>query len=219
MPSVLFIHRSVGRNLLHDGQVYAQIGTSFELHDFDQNTGILSSAVTEEKSLWKIPGNDTRPGSYAELLSFEKQQGNDPTLADIMKYDVIVIKSCYPNSNLKSREELETAQKHYQSIISFFNAQPDKKLLILTSPPLISFKTNPENAARARALANWLAENKLASNVFVFNLFDELADKSTNLLRKEYRRRLPWDAHPNAFASRAIAPKFVDFLRTAAANQ
>ncbi len=219
MVSVLFIHRSVGRNLLRDGQVYTQVGTSFELHDFDQNTGILSSATTAEKPLWKIPGNDTTPANYAELFSFEKQQGNDPTLVDILKYDVIVIKSCYPNSNLKSSEDLDAAQKQYQSIVSFFNVQPTKKLAILTSPPLITLKTNAENAVRARTLASWLAENKLAGNVFVFNLFDELADKSTNMLRREYRRRLPWDAHPNALACKAIAPKFVAFLQTITADQ
>lgn len=202
-----------------DGEMYRLIheaGSPFTFSDFDQNTGILQAENTDEKPLWKFPGNDTKPSDYAELFSFEKQQGSDPTLTDILKYDVIVIKSCYPNSNLKSREELEAAQAAYQSILSFFDVQPTKKLIILTSPPLAPIKTNPQNAARARSLANWLSSNTLAENVFVFDLFDLLAaepdEKQGNTLKKSYRRWLPLDSHPNKRASQDIAPKLVDFL-------
>lgn len=191
-------------------------GAPFALTDFNQNTGVLRNSQGTRKTFWKFPGNDTKPADYAELFSFEKQQGNDPTLTEIMQHDIIVIKSCYPNSNIKDQTQLEEMQKNYQSILSFFNVQPTKKLVILTSPPLIPLKTNPGNAARARLLANWLSSNKLANNIFVFNLFDELADKTANTLRKEYRRRLPWDAHPNTKASQAVAPKLVAFLQTVA---
>ena len=222
MPSVLFIHRSVGENLIRDGGLYRLVreaGAQFTLTDFNQNTHVLRSAQGTRKIFWKFPGNDTTPADFAELFSFEKQQASDPTLTEIMQHDIIIIKSCYPNSNLKNEEELEAAQKHYQFIVSFFNVQPTKKLVILTSPPLVPLKTNLENAARARALASWLSDNTLAKNVFVFNLFDALAvspdGKQPNLLKKSFRRKLPWDAHPNELASRTIAPKLVNFLQTA----
>jgi hypothetical protein len=222
MASILFIHRSVGENLIRDGGLYRLVreaGSPFTLADFNQNTGVLRSSQETRKTFWKFPGNDTKPADFAELFSFEKQQASDPTLTEIMNYDIIVIKSCYPNSNIKSREQLESIQGNYQSIVSFFNAQPTKKLVILTSPPLVPIKTDLGNAVRARTLATWLSGNKLASNVFGFNLFDELANNSTNTLKTEYRRKLPWNAHPNALASRTIAPKLAAFLKDIAASQ
>jgi hypothetical protein len=219
MTSVLFIHRSVGENLINDGGLYRLVreaGSPFTLTDFNQNTGVLRNSQGTRKTFWKFPGGDTKPADYAELFSFEKQQASDPTLTEIMSYDVIVIKSCYPNSNIKSAEQLEAVQKSYQSLLSFFNVQPTKKLVILASPPLVPLKTNTENAARARTLATWLSTNKLADNVFVFNLFDELADTGTNMLKSEYRRKLPWNAHPNALASKTIAPKLAAFLQSVA---
>jgi hypothetical protein len=221
MVSALFIHRSVGENLINDGSLYRLVreaGSPFMLSDFNQNTGVLRSSQETRKTFWKFPRGDTKPADFAELFSFEKQQANDPTLTEIMKYDIILIKSCYPNSNIKNLEQLEQTQGNYQSIVSFFNVQPTKKLVILTSPPLVPLKTNIGNAARARTLATWLSDNKLAGNVFVFNLFNELADKSTGILREDYRHMLPWNAHPNALASRTIAPKLVAFLQTVTAK-
>lgn len=188
----------------------------FEFSDYDQNTDLFQNGQGKRRANWKFPGSDTKPGDFAELFSFEKQQAGDPTLADIMQYDVIAIKSCYPNSNLKSREELGAAQTNYQKIANFFEVQPDKKLIILTSPPLVPLKTTRENAARARQLANWLSSGTLARNVYIFDFFGELAaadGKQPHMLRQEYRRWLPLDAHPNPKASQTIAPKFIEFLQ------
>ena len=222
----LFIHRSVGRNLIADGHIYRLVreaGASFNLSDYDQNTHLLQNAQGTRQINWKLPGNNTKPSDFAELFSFEKQQANDPTLLEILQYNIVIIKSCYPNSNLKSKEELALVQAAYQKIANFFEVQKSKKLIILTTPPLIPFKTNSENAARARQLATWLAGGTLARNVYVFDLFDQLAaapnEKEAHMLRKEFRRWLPFDAHPNAKASEIIAPKFVDFLQTVAASE
>ena len=40
--SILFIHRSVGRNLIHDGKLYERINSTgtLTLNDYDQNSGI-----------------------------------------------------------------------------------------------------------------------------------------------------------------------------------
>jgi hypothetical protein len=131
-------------------------------------------------------------------------------------YDAIAIKSCYPNSHIISDEHLEEIKSYYQSIARYFATQPTKQLVILTSPPLVPLKTNAAAAQRARVLATWLATTNFGKNVTVFNLFDLLAapqtDSQANMLRREYRRWLPVDSHPNARASRAIAPEFVACL-------
>ena len=82
----------------------------------------------------------------------------------------------------------------------------------MTSPPLAPLMTNPRRARRARMLATWLATTDLGPAVSVFNLYDELADPKRNWLRRAYRRSLPVDSHPNARASRTIAPLFVSLI-------
>ncbi len=48
-------------------------------------------------------------------------------------------------------------------------------------------------------------------NVFTFDLFDRLADPSTNMLRDDYQTS-EYDAHPNAHANQTIGPLFADFI-------
>lgn len=81
-------------------------------------------------------------------------------------------------------------------------------------PPEIPFDTDPEAAARARALADWLTSDEYLSghpNVFTFDLFDLLADPTTNTLRPGYQTD-EHDAHPNELANRAVGPLFVSFI-------
>jgi len=217
MKTVLFIHRSVGYYLIRDGGVRKLIANTkppFVFDDYFQNFDILTdSKGREAKQGFTFPGGDTKPEGYAQIFS------NDvaPTYKSIrdlaLKYDVIVIKSCYPNSNIKNDEQLEAIKKHYISIAEFFNQYPNKQLITLTSPALTPLMTNPNRAKRARKLANWLANADLGNNVSAFNFFDLLAAPKTNWLRRSYRRKLPVDSHPNTRADREIAPLFVDFIR------
>ena len=152
---VLFIHRSVGHNLLADGKVYDLLHASapeIELHDYDQNVDILGAgAGAGKKQGFVFPGGNTRPEDYAEIFSSSIDPKYQPILDMAMAYDVIIIKSCYPNSNIKSAEELDRIQGYYQSIAKFFaDKHPEKQLVILTSPPLRPWATKPRAAARAR---------------------------------------------------------------------
>ena len=224
-PSLLFIHRSVGRNLINDGEMYRlvrEIGQPFILSDFDQNTGLLQSdSVPPKQTGWHFPNNDTKPASYAALFSEERFNDKDPLLRAILAYDIIAIKSCSPNSNIHTETELRALQQLYQRITAFFARQHSKRLIVLTSPPLMPLMTTKANAARARMLTDWLTHITFAPNIFVFDLFNELAvpagQQQANTLRRGYRRFIPFDSHPNASANRAVAPKVVDFFCHAAA--
>lgn len=214
MKKILFLHRSVGNNLVKDGDVYSLIAThpDIEFSDFNQNTSVLRDQHGAHKTDMAMPGGNTKPHDFAALFRDDYQS---PLKDFVMGFDVIVIKSCYPNSNIKSTDELHEIQNYYRSIAQFFSRHTDKQLIILTSPPLVPLRTNSANATRARELAYWLSHTKLGTNVSVFNLFDELASDSSaqaNMLRREYRRLLPFDSHPNKLASQTIAPKFVEFI-------
>ncbi|HSX02135.1 MAG TPA: hypothetical protein VLI05_02350 [Candidatus Saccharimonadia bacterium] len=217
--TALFIHRSVGRNLLHDGRVRELLKAAkapLILDDYDQNIDVLTTESGRTKLGLNFPGGDTRPQDYAAIFSAQRAESSAPILELALSYDRIVIKSCYPNSHITSDEQLEAVKGHYQSIARFFADHATKQLIIVTSPPLVPLKTNPAAARRARILATWLADSKLGQNVSVFNLFDQLAapesEPGANLLRRPYRRWLPLDSHPNARASREVAPRFVKRL-------
>jgi len=219
-PRLLFIHRSVGQNLINDSQLYTlveQAGQPFLLSDFNQNTNTFRAANEEPHTVaWQFPGGDTTPEDYAALFSAERLAAGDPMLKEILAYDSIAIKSCFPNTRITSDAMLERHTQAYKNIIQFFRSQPTKKLIILTSPPLIPTLTLPSFAKRARKLAQWLASTDFGSNVFVFDFFDALAVPEgkfqANTLRREYRRRFPFDSHPNAAAAKATAPKIVQFF-------
>jgi len=91
---------------------------------------------------------------------------------------------------------------------------PDKVFVIVTQPPQVPANTDPQEAARAHAFAQWLSSPEFLggrANVFTFDFFGLLADPTTNTLRGEYTSD-PYDAHPNERANQAIAPLFVDFV-------
>ncbi len=221
MKSVLFIHRSVGRNLINDGKMYdltMQISPNFALSDYDQNLDLLRDniSVIPRKLGLSFPGGDTKPADYAAIFS----NTVDPTYKRILdfalRYDVVVLKSCYPNSNIKNDEQLEAIKNQYLSVIQFFTSRTDKQLILLTTPPLRHLRTNAAAAKRARQLATWLSTQNFGPNIAVFNLFDLLSNpegvKHPNTLYAKYCRPWPFNSHPNAQAGRAIGTLLVEFI-------
>ncbi len=214
MKRVIFLHRSVGNNLINDADVYGLLRPRHDivLCDFDQNTSTLRDDTSARKTEYAMPGGNTRPQDYAQLFCIDAPS----TLKDfVMQHDIVIIKSCYPNSNIRSVDELETIKRYYQSIAQFFARHHTKRLLIMTSPPLTPSMTNTTNAARARELSSWLVSQKFTDDVLVYDLFDRLAadnGRQANMLRRDYRRLLPFDSHPNRQASQHIAPHFISAI-------
>lgn len=219
MKSIIFFHRSVGHNLIQDGKLRGLIRDTgkFTFSDYDQNIDLLTDMDGKQQKMeFLFPGGNTRPEDLSVIFSDSVPSQHKPIQDEALRYDVIAIKSCYPNSNIGSSEELEKIKQHYKTICEFFTKY-DKELVILTSPPLAPLMTKHDNAVRARELANWLASADFGNNIKVFDFFKLLAaspdSKQPNMLKKEYRRWLPVDSHPNPRASREIAPQFVDFLQ------
>ena len=203
---VLFIHRSVGENLIKDGKIYQKLknNPSVDFNDYNVNTKILRTKNDSKKLLLDFPNNNTTPKDYSEL--FNKNTNYQKTRDFILQFNTAIIKSCYPNSNIKSNQELAKIKDYYTQITSFFNNLPNK-FIIITSPPLVPLKTNPQNANRARDLSNWLSNSNFGDNISTFNLFDQLAEldgKNANMLKKQYRRFLPFGSHPNKYANQVI---------------
>lgn len=202
---ILFIHRSVGHHLIEQGSLRQLMAAKgFDFDDYDNNDGILTQANdhTSADSL-SVPGGNTNPENLDQLFK------EWPSALDT--YDLIAIKSCYPNSHIKSEAELGRIKNTYSSIVESFSKH-SKKLLIITSPPLRPLFTNKNEASLASVLADWLATlNSDLVTVFDFHrLLSEPTGRHKGMLRREYRRLMPFDNHPNRKAHIEIAPLLLE---------
>jgi hypothetical protein len=224
--NLIFLHHSTGKNLIAQGDVrdlFTQRGYQFWDHDYN-TSGLTRPAGTRTGTSYDIPevkpgakgGGNTDPEGLAVLFSQPVHDPPDNAFSRLLQHEVLILKSCFPNSAIKSDATLAQHKAWYLGMRDVIDQHPDRVFVLLTSPPLHPQETTPEEAARARGLADWLqSEEFLAgrSNLFVFDFFGLLADPETNVLRDAYQRDPDsTDSHPNAMANETIGPLFVDFV-------
>ncbi len=205
MKSILFIHRSVGQNLLDDGGFALELKAAAKKANKSVDFADINNNYDHV-----VPGADTKPLDYLDYFS-----------RTTLKEDLVMIKSCYPNNAIRSDSDLEQLKITYKKLVDAFLNHSKGRLLILTSPPLRPIRTSNGEARRARNLATWLEDKSFNERVRVFNFYDLLAEPAgsvdANTLKKKYRRLLPWDNHPKKNASQKISPMLgkavVDFVK------
>jgi len=217
---VIFLHHSVGRNLINQGGVRERLTEAgFRFWDHDYNwEGLTRPDGTPAGYSYGIPGDNTDPDGLARIFSQPAFPWPVNALSGLLQHEVIIVKSCFPNSNIQSDEQLQEIQGHYLKMRERIDRFPDRLFIIVTSPPLNPAETTPEAAARARALSRWLQSDEFLAghpNLAVFDLFGLLAEDDPaapdfNMLRAEYREGT--DSHPNRFANETIGPIFADFI-------
>ena len=224
--NLIFLHHSTGHNLIAQGDVralFTQRGYQFWDHDYNTN-GLTRPDGTRTWTSYDIPeitpgvrgGGNTDPEGLAVLFAQPVHDPPDNAFSRLLQHEVLIFKSCFPNSAIRSEEMLAQHKAWYLEMRDVIDQHPDRIFIFLTSPPLHPKITTPEDAARARALANWLQSDEFLvgrSNLFVFDFFGLLTDPETNMLRAEYQRDPDsTDSHPNALANQTIGPLFVDFV-------
>jgi MYXO-CTERM domain-containing protein len=211
----MFLHHSCGQNLIEQGNVregFAALGYEFYDHGYNDE-GLRSADGSYTGTDFDVPGDNTDPDGFAAIFAQPLHDPPDNTFSHLMQYDVIAVKSCYPTSNIWGDEHLAELQSYYLSIRDRIDQHPDRIFILVTQPPQVPGESNPDEARRARALADWLTSDAYQGghpNLFVFDFFDLLAGDD-GFLRREYRYD-DYDAHPNERANRDIGPLFVDFI-------
>lgn len=229
---ILFIHHSTGRLLLLFGKVRKLLkekASNIELWDHSYNLdsvkllsylfGFLTFKTGLSDEEGKMTGKDfnivisnNSPKEYAEIFSRDK---DDFRLKNILSFDVVVFKNCFPTTKIETKEKLEKYKRYYSKI---FESVPkfNNKFVVFTPPPLRKEKTYPDWAENARSLSEFIeVESKKYSNIFCFDFFDLLADKdgeNKNMLKRDYCNFLSIDSHPNIRANKEVGRIFVDFL-------
>jgi len=82
--------------------------------------------------------------------------------------EIVVFKSCFPNSNLEGRPtdrpargeglSVSNANAIYNELLNYFSTRPDQLFVAVTAPPV----RDPARAANARAFNRWLVRDELA---------------------------------------------------------
>ncbi len=159
-------------------------------------------------SIYRENLETTRFGNHSNDSSPTPLSNPGPT----MENEVIMFKSCYPNTLLRGNPDdpptqgtppplnfsagsaehtVANAKRVFNELLVYFAKHPDKFFVIVTPPPRI---TLPENGIIARGFSNWLVhdwlrENKYETgNVMVFDLFNVLTsghDSNNNDLEEE----------------------------------
>ena len=217
MTRTLFIHHSVGRHLVADGELRRLLRedprtASVELWDIDyRKFGTIGPDGEPTDIGIEIPDDNTDPAGLHRLLL-------DPALDQVRQritaFDLVAHKSCYPASQISSATDLEARKVLYSEVISACAKFPTT-FLLFTPPPLTPLRTSRAAATNAVAFADWLAETNRPNNVAVFDLHRVLREPSggrAGTLAAKYRARAPWDSHPNANGRIASARALADAI-------
>ena len=215
---IIFLHHSCGENLIVQGGVregLTALGYEFYDHGYNDDGLRLANGLPDGTN-FDVPDDNTDPDGLAAIFAQPLHDPPDNTFSHLMQYDVIAFKSCFPVSNIGDDAQLATYQSHYLAIRDRMDQYPEKTFIIVTQPPQVPANSDPQEAARARALANWLQSDEYLAghpNVSVFDFFGLLAGED-NFLRPEYRVD-EYDAHPNELANQNAGPLFVEFIHQA----
>jgi hypothetical protein len=217
---IIFVHHSVGRELVLQGGVREQLtAAGFQFWDHDYNfVGLIRPDGTRAGYSYTIPGDNTDPDGLAGLFAQRIYPWSLNAFSGLMQHEVIAFKSCFPASNITSDEQLEQYKAWYLGMREVMDRHPDHVFIVVTPPPLNPAGTDPEAAARARAFSRWLQSDEFLAghpNIFTFDLFGPLAEEDPqapdlNMLRSEYREGE--DSHPTRLANQTIGPLFADFV-------
>lgn len=222
LTNIVFLHHSTGEHFITQGGLREALeAEGFQLWDHGYNyQGLTGPDGKPRKYSYRIPADNTDPDGLAVLFNQPSSTIPINAFSGLLQHEVILIKSCFtPTSHIDSEEQLERYKADYLAIRDVINQHPNKVFLLMTQPPLNLAETNPDEAARARALADWLVSPEFGNghnNLYVFNTFAFLVDDNPdsiryNMLRESFSNGS--DSHPNQKANEQIVPMLVAFIK------
>jgi len=196
MANVLFIHRSVGRQMLD---------ASPELRELVDDLDINKQKMRQKGDLNKISltSCDTHAKDLVSIIQ-------DLAALDLIaSYDWIVLKSCYSVLNMTSGAVDEELAR-WKDVMKLCGSL-GKHCVVLTPPPRQTLTTLRSRHANDLTFVSRLLEMCRGFAASSFDLHGFLSGDD-GYLSAEYRRRLPFDSHPNRSGAEAAASALSAFL-------
>jgi hypothetical protein len=117
--NIVFLHHSTGRALIGEGNVrplLTELGYQLWDHDFN-HVGLVRPDGTLTGATYRIPGSFGRGNTDVDgLASLFSQPATDPpsnAFSRLLQHEVVIVKSCFPNSAIKSDTMYEQFQAWY----------------------------------------------------------------------------------------------------------
>jgi hypothetical protein len=207
----------VGQQIIHDGGLRAKLSAdiaALELWDHDYNQLGLSNAAGSPLGIsFPIPGDNTDPHGLLTIL--RGIEAGEPWAERTRTFDVLMLKSCFPNNAIHSDAATTSLKGLYQQMREVAMALP-QAVLLMSSPPLVLEATRPDQAARAADIAAWLGSHWTGPRLGYANIFDTLTyhcGPARGTLRLRYRRKRPRDSHLGVAGAEAAARAIVPAVR------
>lgn len=240
---LIFIHHSVGENWLSDdnGGLAGAVGESnYFVSDTYYGWGPDSIGDRTDIPDWPEWFTGQNRDTYMEAVYTEYHDDaagydyyNRPMTDPGGENQIIVFKSCYPNSNLAGNPHdppshspdmtVGGAKYVYNQLLEYFEQHPEKLFIAITPPPEIS----SEYAEAAETFSTWMVEDWLSSypgtNVGVFDLHAVLsspdnhhtAEGDTIVYTPGFGNTLAYpteDPHPSQAGNMKATREFVPLL-------
>jgi hypothetical protein len=250
---LIFVHHSTGGNWLADpagNELGGDLGRVLMENNYfvsATNYGWGPDAIGDRTDIpdWPEWFRSENSATYLKALYNETGQnfgdfGAWPRLSTNPggENQVIVFKSCFPNSDLEGRPDdppdpegwlsVGHAKFVYNDLLTYFATRPDKLFVVITAPPL----SDRTRAANARAFNNWLVNDWLRennyplNNVAVFDFYNVLtapenhhrytSGQIEHVLASNrntlYYPSSPGDDHPSHAGNRKATEEFVPML-------
>lgn len=207
---ILFVHHSIGRQLIEQGGLRERLPGA-ELWDHDYNEiGLSDPGGRRTGHAFPVPADNTDPEGLVALLGALCSG----TLAHVPEHDVLVVKSCFPNSDIRSDEDGARLRETYGALREAASALAQHVVLV-SSPPLVVESSWPAAATRAADLATWLGATWPGPGLGYIDLFGALSHRVGPLrgtLRLDCRSRRPRDSHLSVRGARVGAAAVADGL-------
>lgn len=238
---LVFIHHSCGENWLADsngGLAKALAENNYFVSDTNYGWGPNNIGDRTDITDWPEWFIGPRSREYAQALYRESGQHCQytRTAADPGgENQIVMFKSCFPNSNLEGKPtdkaargeglSVANAKAIYNELLKHFAAQPDRLFVVVTAPPV----RDGASARNARAFNTWLVNNWLADyrggNVAVFDFYNVLTDPKNHHRLQDGRIEYTCgegkgtlyyptdgDDHPSPAGNRKATEEFVPLL-------
>jgi len=210
---ILFLHHSTGECVWNGG-----VADWFDAYNADHGTRY---AIAEQAFPKDSPyGWENYPYDYWNIWvrhAGPKPYRQEPTLEILApKYDVIVLKHCFPVSGIEpdsgqpdvasSEKRIENYKLQYAALKAKMRAFPKVRFLVWTGAALLKGETDAASARRARDFFDWVRNewDSQGDNIFVWD-FHTLETEGGLYLKDSYASG---DSHPNEKFSRKVAPLF-----------
>ncbi len=225
----MFLHHSTGLNIL--GPNGSSTSVSLELVKYNEIKLFTGDQKVTMNHEWFVPGDN----EWVTMRNFFEGNLSLKPDAYLNNYKIIIVKSCFPSSEIASAGSISDMQNptyksiynykwHWRSMVRIMEQHPNNFFVIWTNAPLEASSTSATQAAYAKEFCFW-AKNILAKgldteyghfpkNVFVFDFFAKLTDEN-GIMKNEFRTS-SGDSHPNAAATELVAPQFVQEVFDAA---